>query len=181
MAKLEAIAATLGSDLSFFFHSPSAVCRGRGEIVRPISAPRPSHGVLILPEFAMGTPGVYRRFDEMGLGVDDLDAESPNWFEWSGFDSQQLLPKLVNDLEAPAFSLEPKLGRLREDAQRRLKRIVRMSGSGSSLFTLYDDGKEANEASEKLNSELSNVHAISVELAPRLRDDLHENLGATKQ
>lgn len=180
-AKLEGIAATLGSDLSFFFHPPSAVCSGRGEIVRAIPVPRPSHGVLILPEFAMGTPGVYRRFDELGLGVSDLDAESPDWTEWSGFDSQRLLPKLVNDLEAPAFSLEPKLGLLRDEAERRVNRVVRMSGSGSSLFTLYDDGKEAEEASEKLNSDLSNVHAISVELAPQLRDDLHENLGATKQ
>jgi 4-diphosphocytidyl-2-C-methyl-D-erythritol kinase len=38
--KLAAIAATLGSDLPFFFHGPGAICRGRGELVEPISPPQ---------------------------------------------------------------------------------------------------------------------------------------------
>src|SRR5689334_13715066 len=37
--ELSAFAARFGSDLPFFFHGPSSVCRGRGEIVRPIARP----------------------------------------------------------------------------------------------------------------------------------------------
>src|SRR5206468_9545219 len=39
--QLKAVAARLGSDLPFFFHEPSALCQGRGELVAPITPPLP--------------------------------------------------------------------------------------------------------------------------------------------
>ena len=43
-----------------------------------------------------------------------------------------------------AFSLSPPLAALRRALERRLGRPVRMSGSGSTLFTLYDAAEEAD-------------------------------------
>src|SRR5581483_8619857 len=65
---LSAFAARFGSDLSFFFHGPSSVCRGRGEIVSPVERPTARWAVLVLPAISMPTPDVYRRFDAMNLG-----------------------------------------------------------------------------------------------------------------
>jgi 4-diphosphocytidyl-2C-methyl-D-erythritol kinase len=89
--------------------------------------------------------------------------------------SDQLLTHLQNDLEPPAFSLDPKLGQLRKESQDHLQRIVRMSGSGSSLFTLYDQEHPARLAAASL-ADRFHIRAISVELAPKIRDDLHEDL-----
>jgi 4-diphosphocytidyl-2C-methyl-D-erythritol kinase len=58
----------------------------------------------------------------------------------------ELLPLLVNDLETPAFMLSPRLGELRRRIETAIGRIVRMSGSGSTLFSLADDRAEADEA-----------------------------------
>jgi 4-diphosphocytidyl-2-C-methyl-D-erythritol kinase len=158
-------AARFGSDLSFFFHGPSSVCTGRGQIVNPISIPKPRWAVLILPGIHMATPAVYRRFDEMGLG----DAKSleiqPSWTHWATLNALELLPLLINDLEAPAFSLSPPLAELHARATRIVGRIVRMSGSGSTLFTLFDDRDETESSANRLRLEVG-VNAQVVELCP---------------
>jgi len=70
--KLRAFAAQFGSDLPFFFAAAddgSAICTGRGEVVRPTPPPDSCRwAVLALPKFVSSTPAVYRRFDEMRLG-----------------------------------------------------------------------------------------------------------------
>jgi 4-diphosphocytidyl-2-C-methyl-D-erythritol kinase len=166
-AQLAALAAGLGSDISFFLHLPSAVCTGVGETVAPIPAPAPRWALLIFPPFAMATPRVYREFDEMKLGDTSAIETQPNWLAWAALPAGQLLPKLINDLEAPAFHLNPPLGRLRAEWENQLGRPVRMSGSGSTLFTLFDHREEADAAIAETSQRVS-----IVELAPEISDDL---------
>jgi 4-diphosphocytidyl-2-C-methyl-D-erythritol kinase len=148
---LDELAAKLGSDINFFLHGPSSICRGRGELVRPVATPAVAKwALLMLPAMSMPTPAVYRQFDQMKLGrPEDVDIE-PDWNRWALLPSQDLLPLLVNDLEAPAFAIQPALGKLRETIEKTMVRPVRMSGSGSSLFTLYDDRSEAEAAAAKI-------------------------------
>ena len=164
--QLSDFAARFGSDLSFFFHGPSSVCTGRGEIVRPVPRPAISRwAVLVLPQVEMPTPAVYRRFDEMRLGREQDLTDEPDWIAWSSLPASELLPRLVNDLEPPAFAIKPELGELRAALEQKLSRIVRMSGSGSSLFTLCDDAAEAESLTRQAR-DASNVAAIAVEVAP---------------
>jgi 4-diphosphocytidyl-2-C-methyl-D-erythritol kinase len=162
--RLANLAARFGSDLAFFLHGSSSICTGRGEVVSPTPRPRSRAVLLILPAIHMSTPAVYRRFDEMKLGDPTTIASQPDWLAWAALSARELLPLLVNDLEAPAFSIRPELGELRVEAERALGRVVRMSGSGSSLFTLYDEMDEAARAAEV---ELSGgVRRVAVELCP---------------
>ena len=173
---LSAFAARFGSDVPFFLAGPSSVCAGRGEIVRPIDKPRPRWAVLVLPNVMMPTPDVYRRFDALGLGsIEDIENE-PDWSHWTTLDALSLLPRLVNDLELPAFAIRPELGEMRTGIERALGRPVRMSGSGSSLFTLFDEGEEARMAAQSLTEVLGGWKARieAVELAPSIRDDLND-------
>ena len=172
---LSAFAARFGSDLPFFFHGPSSVCRGRGEIVTPVPTPTPRWAVLILPNLAMPTAKVYQRFDELGLGCErDID-EAPDWGRWGKLESEELLANLVNDLEAPASSLAPELSALRERIEELIGRIVRMSGSGSSLFTLFDRRPAAQQAAEHIERD-TQERARVVEVAPVFRDDLNDEI-----
>lgn len=164
--QLNLIAATLGSDLSFFFHQPSAQCTGRGEHVAPLPSPKPRSVVLILPKISMPTPPVYKEFDRLGLGREEDLVPPADLASWMSLSAEQLLPRLVNDLEAPAFSLKPELGALRSDVEQKLRRIVRMSGSGSSLFTLLDSREQAIGAVNQLAGD-SRFTAVVVPLAPQ--------------
>jgi 4-diphosphocytidyl-2C-methyl-D-erythritol kinase len=50
-----------------------------------------------------------------------------------------------------------------------------MSGSGSSLFSLYDQKAEA-EAAARLVTERHQLQVLTVELAPQMPDSLAESL-----
>jgi 4-diphosphocytidyl-2-C-methyl-D-erythritol kinase len=165
--QLSDFAARFGSDLSFFFHGPSSICTGRGQIVHPIPVPKPRWAVLILPQIHMATPAVYRRFDEMHLGQTESLENPPDWRQWTMLSALDLLPRLVNDLEAPAFSLSQPLADLHARATTLAGRVVRMSGSGSSLFTLFDEKDEAETSADQLRLKLG-VDVRAVELCPSL-------------
>jgi 4-diphosphocytidyl-2-C-methyl-D-erythritol kinase len=168
---LSGIAATLGSDVPFFLHGPSSVCTSRGEVVMPIRRPKPKWAVLIFPRFAVSTPAAYRVFDEMGLGDPDSIRTPPDWQQWADLSAGPLLSRLVNDLEAPAFAMCPELASLRLTLEKSLGRTVRMSGSGSTLFTLFDDFAEAESAVARIH-ECCGLSALATELAPTICDDL---------
>jgi 4-diphosphocytidyl-2-C-methyl-D-erythritol kinase len=174
---LSAFAARFGSDLSFFFHGPSSVCRGRGEIVTPVARPKACWAVLVLPNLSMPTPDVYRRFDQLRLGSDRNIEEAPPWDRWSALGSEELLPCLVNDLEQPAFDIAPALGTLRARIEQTAGRPVRMSGSGSSLFTLFDLPDEASDAARRIEND-HRERIVVVEVAPSIEDDLNREFFA---
>ena len=172
---LSAFAALFGSDLPFFFHGPSSVCRGRGEIVTPVPRPQACWALLLLPKLAMPTADVYRRFDELGLGRQrDIELEPP-WQAWAQLPSEILLPRLVNDLERPAFEIAPALAELRERIEKMLSRPVRMSGSGCSLFTLFDSRDQASDAGKDIERELNEIVKV-VEVSPNITDDLEQGI-----
>jgi 4-diphosphocytidyl-2-C-methyl-D-erythritol kinase len=150
--ELADLAAQLGSDIPFFLYGPSSICRGRGEVVRPIPPPtKVKWALLILPAMSMPTPAVYRQFDAMNAGT-DVELE-PDWNHWAELSAQDLVAKLVNDLERPAFAIEPKIDSLRREIEKTIHRTVRMSGSGSSLFSLYDEHADAIEAAKRVTQQ----------------------------
>src|SRR5947209_2780849 len=58
------LAAQLGSDVPFFIVRSAAVCRGRGEIVTPISLGKRLRLLLLKPDFGVRTPWAYAKWKE---------------------------------------------------------------------------------------------------------------------
>jgi 4-diphosphocytidyl-2-C-methyl-D-erythritol kinase len=175
MDQLAPLAARLGSDVPFFLYGPSSVCTGRGEIVKPVPPPAVAKWVvLVLPDIHMPTAAVYGRFDELRLGFDEHidEGRQPDWREWSSRKSKDLLVGLVNDLEPPAFEIRKDLGTLRAEIELKLGRPVRMSGSGSSLFTLYDERGEAEAAANIISTSFGVQRTLAIEMTPAINDDL---------
>ena len=171
-SKLAEFSTRLGSDVPFFFHGPSSICTGRGEIVRPTPPPaRAKFAVLVLSDIAMPTPKVYATLDALKLGSDAALSSPPDFAEWAKLSADELMQRLVNDLEAPAFHLQPKLAATRTALEKLWNgKIVRMSGSGSSLFTLCDEQSQAQELAGKANGQAiegAKVIAKVVRLAPQ--------------
>jgi 4-diphosphocytidyl-2-C-methyl-D-erythritol kinase len=111
--RLMQIGSTLGSDVPFFFAGPSALVQGRGEAVEPCPAAKVKWIVLVLPPIHVSTADCYRQFDTMGLGSSWRDDEAcnrrPDVEGWATLPAGDLGPRLVNDLEPPAFALRPDL------------------------------------------------------------------------
>src|SRR5690606_33607917 len=108
-------------------------------------------------QMAVSTAEAYRRFD--ALPSPPLDESPPSLGE---LPAVELLEQLRNDLEPPVFAGYPALGELRRSLEDRLGRPVRMSGSGSTLFTLFDSIDEAAETAGRV----TNVRAAGVKLCP---------------
>jgi 4-diphosphocytidyl-2-C-methyl-D-erythritol kinase len=164
MKALSALAGELGSDVPFFLGGRSALCSGRGEMIEPADAPEARCCVLILPPYSLSTREVYGRFDEWGEdeGGRMKDEAILQLAAWARLPAEELMGRLFNDLEEAAFSIRPELGGLREELERELGRVVRMSGSGSTLFTLADGMEEGKALAERAAG--AGVRTMAVEL-----------------
>lgn len=163
-SSLNAMAASLGSDVPFFLRTPSAIATGRGEQLSPAPPPRVEAALLCFPPFAIPTPAAYRTLDRVRPtpAADTLDAFDVD--AWSRLGAAELMSCLRNDLEIAAFALQPSLDDLRIALERRLDRGVRMTGSGSTLFALYDDFDEANAAAARVADEVTGVRVRAVRI-----------------
>jgi 4-diphosphocytidyl-2-C-methyl-D-erythritol kinase len=125
----------LGADVPFFAHGgDSALVSGRGEQIKPVPAPSGVAAVLLVtPVFRLSTAQVYARFDELGP-LTDTTRQEPN------------------HLWPAAASLEPRLPKIRDELERLTSAPWLMSGSGSTLFTLYRSPEEAAEAGRRIVS-----------------------------
>jgi 4-diphosphocytidyl-2-C-methyl-D-erythritol kinase len=80
LSDLAELGARIGSDVPFFFHTPVAVGRGRGEIVTPLELARPMHLVVVCPQEGCSTAEVFRQLDDVGVRVGNpasADAPAP--------------------------------------------------------------------------------------------------------
>ena len=144
-AELARLAAELGSDCAFFTRCGTAVCEGRGEIVKPLPVAGEFSFVLVCPPLSVSTAEVYRnlsRNDLTGPRCDDTILRSAI----QAGDLPLAGRKLFNRLEGPAFRLYGELA----GAKRRLKEFcpygALMTGSGSALFGMV--GRRLSEARE---------------------------------
>lgn len=151
LAELETIGAEIGSDVPLFFHTPLCVVRGRGERVEDLPGSLGGWAVLILPEIHSPTPDVYAAWDRTPAhparpSIDEIlqHADQP----------ETLMPHLFNDLEAPALAVSPALARVAAPLARLSGGNVRMTGSGSTFFRLFDERRHADTLSQRVRAEL---------------------------
>lgn len=150
-----AVAQELGSDVPFFA-SRAAVARvrGRGELVEPIEADLGELGLLLVtPPIALSTSAVFAYFD-------DLDERSG--YEVPTPDLGDLADSLdslrdANDLWRAAASLAPTLTLIRDDLEHGTNRPWLMSGSGSTLYTIYPSAAAAVGAGRDLAASRSEI------------------------
>jgi 4-diphosphocytidyl-2-C-methyl-D-erythritol kinase len=128
--KLVELAARLGSDIPFFIYSRPAVCKGRGEIIEPVTLTGKYQGLLVHPGFGVSTPWSYKTYAQNphpGVIGKTLDGVT-----------------LRNDLEPPAFSKYPWLPATKSWFQEQPEVLdAMMSGSGSSVFALTQSTEDA--------------------------------------
>ena len=142
-------AGKLGADVPVCLAARAQRMRGIGEVLEPVSLPV-LHAVLVNPGVHVATPDVFK-----ALAVKD-NSGMPE--PLPAFPDASVLIRWLqgqrNDLEAPARALAPEIGTCLdalaafEDAA-----LVRMSGSGSSCFALFEAAEGAERAAARLATE----------------------------
>jgi 4-diphosphocytidyl-2-C-methyl-D-erythritol kinase len=173
------VAARVGSDVPLFLHGPIAAVRGRGEIVTELGLKLAGWVVLVVPAVRTSTRAVYAAFDRLdpeprrpGLeevlaaagytgtvpreetgsyAGDELDAgKGSHPASRSALPAEVLAPLLYNDLEPAAMAVEPALARLYFTLARVCEGPLRMTGSGSAMFCLKNERREAEALAVRL-------------------------------
>jgi 4-diphosphocytidyl-2-C-methyl-D-erythritol kinase len=161
---LHRIAARLGADVPFFLGAPAAIGRGIGEELEPLPHRAAFFCALAFPKYGVSTAEAYRRFDP---SHPDTQGDLPTLIDaLHQCDLDATLRALYNGMESLAFAIVPELGRLRETLESDIGRTVRMSGSGSTLFTLTLEGKDAAEITARWRDH----YGLRTAVAPFLLD-----------
>jgi 4-diphosphocytidyl-2-C-methyl-D-erythritol kinase len=146
--QLDALAAEVGSDVSFFNHVPAAVCRGRGEQVEAVPLNGHYHFVLVCPSVGVSTADVYGQV----VPPNPPQSARPVLEALASGGPADLGPRLFNRLQPFAEALRPELIRVRTalaDLGPWLDGSS-MSGSGSAYFGLCRDLVAAEHAAKIL-------------------------------
>jgi 4-diphosphocytidyl-2-C-methyl-D-erythritol kinase len=145
---LAEIAARIGADGPMCLHTRAAWAGGRGDRLRFEPALPPLPALLVNPGVPSPTGAVYGAYDAGPPA--DADFPPPP-VDWSPSAVVGWLARQRNDLEAPAVALSPSIGEALA-AVRELPgvRLTRMSGSGATIFALFDDLVLARAAGERL-------------------------------
>ncbi|MFQ5645581.1 MAG: 4-(cytidine 5'-diphospho)-2-C-methyl-D-erythritol kinase [bacterium] len=155
--ELGEIGARLGADIPFFIRGGTMLAEGIGERLTPL--PTPDFWVLltIFPHIRISTPWAYREGDRLGLFSQDIPGKRPdyrltkkdNCISITSSNFSRIAGNLQNDFEQVVFPGHPEL----EETKRLLmERDVPtlLSGSGSTLFSLFGSREKAGRTREAL-------------------------------
>ena len=140
---------SLGADVPFFIFNTPAIARGVGEKLEKIEGLKPYYMVRCDPGIQASTAKVYKNIDfklttkqkyNINTGLSVL-------LRGMDFDVRDIMH---NDLEESACILYPEIMKTREEMELLLERAVFMTGSGSSLFALFESQENADKGYKKL-------------------------------
>ncbi len=145
-ADLGRLGAELGMDVPFFLHGGTALGIGRGDEVSPLALQVDVPIVLILPDFAISTAAAYR---ELILTKRESSLKLQA-FASSSFSGKNGFPELMNDLEAATREHHPSIKEHKKSLLDLGAVVSLMSGSGSAVFGIFDDGAVGESAAQSL-------------------------------
>ena len=141
---LISMASELGSDVPFFLMSPCAIGTGKGEILQPVENPISFYILMIYPGFPISTPWVYGNLKLKLTKPENNISILKNFLMRSEF--AQLGAALYNDLEPVVFKRYPEILRIKNELLSSGAGGALLSGSGSTVFGIFDNPEIAKKA-----------------------------------
>lgn len=139
LQQLIELAARLGADCPFFLINKPAYAEGIGERLQPIDLDLSGKWLAVIkPDIYVSTAEAFRGIMPAKPRYDLLHAIARPIKEWREL--------IFNDFETTIFSLHPELARLKEGLYRSGALYASMSGSGSSLYGIFNTREDAENA-----------------------------------
>ncbi len=149
---LFSLGAKLGADVPFFFMGGTCLGVGRGDEVYPLTDINADHLLLVNAGIPVPTRDVYsnlpaeltnpRAITKMPLSLEAA---------YAGITTHNEQIKLKNDLELSVLARHPLLAEIKEILSRAGAIAVLMSGSGSTIFAIFDNEAKRFAARRELS------------------------------
>jgi 4-diphosphocytidyl-2-C-methyl-D-erythritol kinase len=157
--ELAHVGASLGSDVPFLVSGGAGLVEGLGERIERTPPPE-LHAVVVFPPFGCPTGKVYAAFDQRGPAALNCDR-----VRQLAARHRPAPHEPFNDLAAPAAAVAPELSAVLQQVGQVAQRPVHVSGSGSTLFVLCDDGGHAQLTADLIEASTS-LPAVAVRTYP---------------
>lgn len=147
--ELSDLGARLGADVPFFLAGGTALGTGTGTDIEPLEDAPKTHLVVATPDVHVSTAEAYKALGVPALTKDDALANlSVSRTEADFPDS--LCDVMSNDFEAVVVRLHPEIGRARDALLGAGAVRALLSGSGSSVYGVFESELEAGRAAAAL-------------------------------
>jgi len=148
-SELQAVAASLGSDVPFFLRGGTALGAGRGEEIYALPEPAPANLVVVFPGIHIPTAQAYQ---SLNLGLTSLRSAHRIQNFCSLLQSgAKCRAAGFNDFEAPILSAYPVVREAKKLLEDHGASAALLSGSGSSVFGFFFDEESALAASRAIS------------------------------
>lgn len=127
---MEALAAEIGSDTSFFIADRPAIATGRGEVLTPYGLSLQGYRLVIVkPDTGVSTAEAYARVTPHKPEISLTEKLALPVERWRG--------EIVNDFEESVFPQYPQIGQVKRQLYDLGALYASMSGSGSAVYGIF--------------------------------------------
>lgn len=173
--RLDALAATIGSDVPFFLHGGTAICSGRGEVVEPLKDLRPMRMLLLIPPVPQRASKTAFRYASVHPHDFSDGRRTHRLAQRIARNAPPPTADLVNAFEAVVERTEPELIAHYAKYHAAGAPRLHLCGSGPAVFMLVLEGAKLQELRRAFRTQGANVieahtlpraAALSVEVLP---------------
>lgn len=146
------LAGKLGADVPFFFLGGTVLAEGTGTRVTAVKDAAQKHLVIISPNAAVSTAAAYESLQASALTTSNDDTILSSFHAEADLELSRLcIPR--NDFERVVFESEPEIRRAKNELERVGAESSLLSGSGSSVFGIFESKQEQERAIAELKAE----------------------------
>jgi len=152
--ELRKLAPPLGSDVPFFLNGPLTFCSGKGEKIKKLSKKFDFLALLILPNVSLSTKKVYENYRHDPALYEKLSTQINSYIQENRIDLT--IKVCANMLLKSCFSLVEDLAGLKAKIESLGIRPICLSGSGTAMFYIIEDGdvEKAKAYKNKLEEQI---------------------------
>jgi len=146
VGQLAEVAREIGSDVPFFLFGNFAVSSGRGEIITPCMITESYDLLLVNTGIPVSSSWAYQHTDQYKTGADTAETDKRMIEALQSRDYDAISDTMRNSLEMPVLGKYPLLAEVKEQLYKHGAFAAMMSGSGSTLFGVFQSSEAAREA-----------------------------------
>lgn len=149
--RLQEIAVRIGADVPYCVMGGTALSEGIGEVLTKLPAPPRAHLLIAKPDIDVSTAFVYQNLHLEQIGRHpDIDGMVRALHEG---DLKGIADRMENVLETVTIPAYPIIGEIKEICRQEGAMNALMSGSGPTVFAIYEDEEKATIAAKRIREE----------------------------
>ncbi|MBU0529588.1 4-(cytidine 5'-diphospho)-2-C-methyl-D-erythritol kinase [bacterium] len=142
------IAVKIGADVPFFILGGTQIGNGVGDVLSQINKPINGFYLLVIPDIFISTAWAYKALKKH---LKD-DTDRPNFAHF--LEGNNLSNTIFdNDFERIVIPTYPKIGEIKEGLLKAGASYASLSGSGSTVFGIFDDEARAKQAESRFQKQ----------------------------